>query len=1023
MEDRGSAQVPSFSSFQPLGRQGESRKTSGHRKKGADKQARERGHKKGHRKTHEPRRSRADDVRHANKEAGDAFFVDARGDVPSATYGPSQHTTPRFYRGSTKSGRSKDALPAAEASMQDAVDEQAPLFSAESPQEQSKQLHARLLQDPADLDAWMALVHLQRAFLGGTSKKNATEPQRRTLAEMQLAVIERAKQAAPSNATSLTLQLAWLRIATESGLWDGEQLEQQWKRAITEYTSQPHVHFEHISQLWWSYVLFCKTHWSTFTMDCVVQAYSDALHATTRIAEQLGPDGVECSTHQFALVSDLCGMLHSAGYAEWGFAIVQALFEFQLGFFRDVKLQAMSAEDVCNIFSAWWDEEHARIGDMQAYTGFSRMNSASTTIPLMLQDECTHMGHDAPPSPLQPTAAWCTAELDRGMQKTPMALTEADDASQDPYSFVFAQDIASFLYAPLAPLFPAILLAADTMLQHIGLPVHWLCSALAFGQFCLPMQNVLCMPSLRPDRKQSRLPDAFWDASLHHDVASCFSVGPQTLFPRSENDPRCTWFCTLPRVSAETASIAERILCEISSMLTQQGAPIPAAMVSLPQAMLCMARDESRRAKKALRAALQCHDRCVTLWYAYAELEAGLGNTKGARRVCMEILGSFGEVQSDEDAYGIASLWALWVQLEKSTDLDACAHVLHAAATSRLQSAPSRGALAMPTSALSTSEKDQVLGTLRRRVASLDTKGPDMYVAPALAYCLATAERMFVAVQVADSLTRPAAVYRSILDAFAHASGTMERMRAEVGASFQYFVHEYKHDTLSTAFRPRELRAITAQLLEIWPENSIYVHFLVLQEQHDRLENYARTTIEHTVLRSWKAGSDFAHAEGGTGLSRTQRAELAWVLAIRAELILSRANENRVRNVVDRALDAVRHSSLLWHIAIEYEMRVQSPSRQERIKTLVYQGIRACPYDKSLYLLPFHTALQNAFTAQELHTLVVLQEEKELRVFSDLAGPACSSDQDTMDRISAFVDNLAADTPEPCAAAQGLRKR
>lgn len=189
---------------------------------------------------------------------------------------------------------------------EEAPDDRAP-WSQDAPQEKSRALHARLQDEPTDVDAWMSLVELQAELVGPATSTHA-ERHAATLARLQLAVVERALQAAPANGTSLTMRLVQLRIAADHGLWDKEQLECTWRSLL----AQPRPALDDTVAAWQAYASFRASDAANFRVDDMVAVYAEALAAVS-VHRRTCDSPVDVDLHRMNFVAGACNLLRQAG--------------------------------------------------------------------------------------------------------------------------------------------------------------------------------------------------------------------------------------------------------------------------------------------------------------------------------------------------------------------------------------------------------------------------------------------------------------------------------------------------------------------------------------------------------------------------------------------------------------------------------------------------------------------------------------------------------------------------------------
>lgn len=931
----------------------------------------------------------------------------------------------------------------------------APVFAQDSVQALSRKLHERTQQNPSDIRAWFDLAELQALMVHADPTTPLSRAEESSVARMQMAVLDRAEEASEHNKGAMPLVLGRLLLAANVGLWTSEKLNRAWRNVLEEYVGRRDASLREYCRLWWLYVHFRKSDWASFALDDMLGIFEEALAAPQQTMFAADLDIVHA--FQLHIVSELCSTLRSAGYQERAYGILQGLLELHLGVLENGRHPHLKFEHITEIFGAWWDAEHARVGDTLPYDGFHLNHDQNVVrqLSLYLQNAST-LPQEQPDGGEtlgnQEMVAWQRTELNAAEHASPWRFEDdLPGMSVDPFSYVLFDDLRMFMVEPSSNVLASTIRVADALFAYVGMPSHWFSASLLFGQTFLPVDNELRQrPTVWPDMEHFTVPSEMWSQEpwLQSDNAHPLSVQnvpltPDTFFPRTSQDPRGRWFCVLPRLTMKTAQIAERILVHVEQRLSAAGYKDLASMIALPHAMVCAAAGNPKSARKVLRAALQRNDQLIMLWYAYAQLELSTwGNVEAARKVVVQVLGSVGCTTSHSHAYEAHLLWALWSEMEWAMgDVTTTLRVLSVAAAAQLAfvgEPSSLHARVFPAQkeALRGTEKLHTLQTLRKQVerACNDTESYARKLA-SLAFCTALAEFLLQDVPAGDELTVPASIFTNVLAA---AQGSAQQQTA---AAFQRFLYTLRHVCPNAAFRPREVRAITTRLAQENAQNSCHLQVLTLQEQHAHVENHVRNFLQTTVLQKGTMGAwtNLLLQPAEEIVDGWYNAEQTWILAIVVELRMQRhVDADRIRRLFDRALYVMRASSILWHLAIGFEMhllanpagqrRRESNQTLQRAKALIYQAIRHCPFDKctldstypALYLKAFSPRLDAVLDARELYALATMMEEKQLRIYTDLAEPvhadtlqehdAVPDEAGAKDRIATFVDDIAAAT-------------
>lgn len=662
--------------------------------------------------------------------------------------------------------------------------------------------------------------------------------------------------------------------------------------------------------------------------------------------------------------------------------LFQAVLELHLGRMADHDASTLPHDALYEVFGAWWDAEHARVGDdSESYTGFYIGAAPKETEPLIyLDDPETPETNEEAPQENADMVQWQRKEREMAQVSEPQRIKDDTEDPVDPFSFVFFDDIRAGLFEGSGT--ESVVRVVDALFAYLGLPEHWFTTSLQFGKPAITFCSQ--RPTLYADQDHLHLPRSMWpfldtppDTNVigQHCAAQRLMLTPDILFPRTDKDPRGPWFALLRALPARAAAQAERVLAHLATRFAAAGEDELAKQTILPHAMLCAAAGDPKSARRILRSALQRQQDSVFLWYAYAQLELSTwGNVEAVRKVLLQVLGSLGQaIQYPSNLYGAALLWALWAELEWITgDTAACERVLVAASAAQLKFS-SKGALESTVYSqepvpLRSTEKLHVLNTLRKRVdaASQDAGPGAMIIAPACT-CLAIAEALFQETEVGKELVAPASVFCSRLEKLKE-----EQVQVHLRASLQKFISMFRRTGSGKAFRPSEVRAIMTRLAVSTPPDSCHWQSFATQQQHSRIDNHVREKITEHLMLHGNRGAWLEILLWPSTLGRGWfDAELDWLLACYLDIRLaSHLDSKRARKCIDHALVSMRGSPLLWHFAIELEMhlvqkaatlsraeqRRQTSEALQRAKALVYQSIRHCPYDRGMFLFS-HSAL------------------------------------------------------------------
>ncbi|WFD41824.1 hypothetical protein MPSI1_000460 [Malassezia psittaci] len=919
-----------------------------------------------------------------------------------------------------------------------------PVFSEGSVQDQSRSLHRQLSLDPTDVLAWFKLAELQARMIQNDPKKEPTQSDEANCARMQIAVLERAEAVCDQNHKRLPFVLARLRISSEAGIYPSNKLLQVWARELQDHESQKNASFLDMSQLYWAYVQFRKGDWASFTIDSFWEVCCEALQMPAKLASLRYKEPERVHAFRTNIVKELCVVLRSAGYFEKAHALLQALLELHLGVLNQEKQRELNSQQVWDDFRIWWDAEHTRIGDPLPYNGFNNDMELNTQnqVKLFLQDIDTPSPTNTDSGDIKQVMdpiSWHHEELRSAYRsRYPQKIRDTNTTQlHDPFAFVFFEDMREALFIPEMDDPWSTIRIADVFFELLGLPSRWCSACLEFG-LLNSTEPLLAKsyPRIWPEEGMSKLSSKFWsgaqwlDPSYNDHIAvQNVALTSDSLFQNTTSDPRGIWFATLQNIPSDVAKRAELLLVHLEHRLLESGQQNLSIKTALPHAMLCVASGQPAEARKVLRAALQQDDQQLLLWYAYVQLELNIwGNVGLVRKILVQVLGLGIPRSSSMDRYAMSLLWSLWIEMEWSLHEDnRCLHILANAAKCELNSAKDLSTLQLQ---YATFTESPLRGTdklkLRKTFQELITKSlhteTHSELLPGLAVCAAIAELLIQDVPVGDEMMGPSAVFSKSLET------KNRKIQSEVAMKFQRFLQMVSHVSPHTPSRLRESRANTISLLRLDRRNSCHLQMLTLREQHSKVDGFVKEVISSDLLNDYRYGSALDYSdESAEASAQHEAAEQAWLLAIAAR-IHTRCSLGDLLPILKASVHAKRRSSLLWHVIINWELqKLSNPlalrSREktkayQNAKALIYQAIHNCPYDKALFLLAFDPRLEPIFDANELYALARMMEEKQLRIFRNLAEPLAEDpmqiteprdeSQSTLDRISCFLNDIQA---------------
>ncbi len=179
------------------------------------------------------------------------------------------------------------------------------------------------------------------------------------------AVVERKlsilKKALDHNPKSVALSIKRLTLSKE--ILDSATINRQWKELILLFPSN--------IQVWDSYLMFLSSHFTSFTLSAITEAYKEFMQRLQRLKDQAFQDNshVDCEQQLTHVTIRLWHLWARAGHRERSIAHFQALVEFNL--FAPSFPGYYSNQDKLATFEPFWDSSVPRFGEENA-TGWAQ---------------------------------------------------------------------------------------------------------------------------------------------------------------------------------------------------------------------------------------------------------------------------------------------------------------------------------------------------------------------------------------------------------------------------------------------------------------------------------------------------------------------------------------------------------------------------------------------------------------------------------------------------------------------------
>lgn len=345
----------------------------------------------------------------------------------------------------------------------------------------------------------------------------------------------------------------------------------------------------------------------------------------------------------------------------------------------------------------------------------------------------------------------------------------------------------------------------------------------------------------------------------------------------------------------------------------------------------------------------------LPLWLAYIQLElCAWGNGDTARKALIEVLSSPPKsgLSMDHDCI-LEQLWALWIELEWSMGTwETCWQVIKHAINSGFRYSHSR--IQVSESEPLATEKLYIM----RSLAKITVQSCSQIMVKAIA------KHMSQNVPVGEDLQ---ASLQLFMDAFVHVT-TFERQF--LAGKCLMFLKGAQCAAKRSKIRSRDERAVMTKLLGSFPDDTRLLSCLSSVTRSDKLNRQVRNVMEVFLKHNIVNWTPFH-----------------WMELILTEAALS-GSIDRIRAYFDRALHIFPYSEQIWKTAVAFETRNLRHIKikrydYNRIKYVVYQGLKYCPYSRDLLYMAMDPVLDYIFTQEEWLTFIMTAEEHQLRFFED----------------------------------------
>ncbi|CAO1628330.1 unnamed protein product [Parajaminaea phylloscopi] len=854
---------------------------------------------------------------------------------------------------------------------------------------------AKTRTSPADVAAWLTLADMQESLseqastagntshgVGDGARNGSRSRDKRAVAEVQLAVLDKARRAHESNRDAVSLQLARLYLVGERHLWDREQLLREWQKMLTRLSSaNSDASPQEKVQAWTQYIDWRMAESGFATCDLLEACATALTHLRTEEPKVASDPRPQASLR---IQRALCRLLRSAGFPALATAIAQAQIELA---YATHEFRQATWDHQMSVLRSFWESESPRVGEAQA-TGLSvwsrgdpdnvrvQSQKADTTYASSESshfDRSLHLvchAHDA----IDDAVARQTLLAHRRIlpaRSTDLPDLASGEGEVDPYSVIFFADIKPFMIPSLEPIdmLPAILDLIDapcsspqqSTVGHLALAsdeAFWPAS-LTLQHDADELDDTAISSNKVTDTAQAKITHTTSNASSQRIVWSGVTESlADHLWPPYKG-PAFHWNISSPK------SVAVNLLQSLNSIAPSK----ETRLWHLKAVELVQGRESATKHAKDLLAE-QDEEWCF--WKVYASLQRSMGKLQSARKVYKACTTAAGIPESD-----LPQVWLHWAELEiESDDLDAAVSVLVRATRCNFgqdqdsEADEAGDALSTPAAMLK-AKRCYAKWTTEKSAESV----PIMICTVWLAYLSEPPDQCFAS---AINCLRG---HLKRLDSNRSSDSKLQELYRFFGRLMQHHL-----DTTRPIYRPSEVRDVLLEAISRFPNDVNFLSLLALHEARFKIEGVVRRviaerfmsppmtqnqyreagTLTRIFLPSSSAtfdGRDSSRAERGPLTRRSPHSWSAWVTAIHLELWLNThtVSVHHVRTLFERSLLDLTgsevlarrsHLASLWSLYLSFELRVASSlhtidrrNKRQRGKTVLANATEKAPYD------------------------------------------------------------------------------
>ncbi|EXJ61621.1 hypothetical protein A1O7_02050 [Cladophialophora yegresii CBS 114405] len=828
---------------------------------------------------------------------------------------------------------------------------------AEDPFESFKQnpIHQRHLElskateeRPEAASTWLAMIEFQKDLLDNTIGKS---PSPRDLSERKIALYEQALLHVKAQDDRHTLIIGLMREGRT--VWDIDKQASRWKAFLGDGAS---------FDLWKLYVDFVQTNSIKFSVEDCLQTHINWLK-TFRVPRSGTTDRQRDSNCVFILIR-LTLLLWQAGFTERAAGTWQALLEWNC-FQPRPQPQHLQSTDSMSRFRDFWDSEVARIGE-EGSKGWVT-DTAFELDPIT--DRAFHIEN-------MDVQQWFAAETELEKTSSLPARFLDEVGEDDSYRIVLFSEIQDLLFRPSSK--SGLGLLVDGFLLFAGLP---------------PVTSLDDSRTWKGDPficNQS--PSGPTTAELvekgGHEIGICVQYQEVSFTVKQHT-------CQTPqnlgyrsgRLLDSSPEFLRRVIGQLAD-LAYEG-QLPAGIMEY--AVAFDAGIDLKVAKKQAKSFLKDKGDSLTLYDAYAFLEAQLGNFESAQKVWSTALSMRTSLTGDGHMHAFY-MWRNWAYLHMCRGQFAQARTLLSMMTTQGFELARFKAESLNIQASSPAVQLKVEQHIKRQIDIAGLKGEHVSLramVDLLAYhrYLGNGLRLEVALDT----------YQACLKPYTGVSKSQSALIEGIHEQQARFIHAHAV-IFRREFRPRVVSAILAPSARTFPDNLALLilnsHFSQKAGAMDRLRQV------DSVARSQQDAN-------------TTGSVVPCMFDVLVELnrpAYSGSTDHSIRSAFKRAtrVGSPGHGSVeMWKAFVLWEtsliLRHDGSNRsstgshglvsKEDLATLasqareaLYASLRACPWSKELCMLAFaHPTLRNALGDGALKQVYQTMVDRGMRLRVDIS--------------------------------------